>query len=186
MNSKSKNLTLSLEDLKKKVRLVQDYPKKGIIFKDLGPLYEDPLYFYSVVEHFAVRIKQVVDIVASTEAQGFILGGALAHRLNSGFVQIRKKGELPGKTKRINFNMQYASTTLEIQEGIFPKNKKVLIFDDAIATGYTAKASKSLIESEGGIVVGFAFVMELDGLGGRNVLGDKNIISLIHFSPENI
>lgn len=184
MSSKNKNLILTLEELKKKIRLVQDYPKKGIIFKDLSPLYEDSLYFYSVVEHLAMRIKQPVNIIASTEAQGFILGGALAHRLGAGFIQIRKKGELPGKTKRIDFNMQYASSTLEIQEGILSKNKRVLIFDDAIATGYTAKASKSLIESEGGLVVGFAFVMELAGLGGRSLLNDNNIISLIRFSLE--
>jgi adenine phosphoribosyltransferase len=181
---KKRNRILTLEDLKKKIRLIPNYPKKGITFKDLGPLYEDSSCFYSVVEHIAMRIKQPVDIVASTEAQGFILGGALAQRLNSGFVQIRKKGELPGKTRRVDFDMQYASTTLEIQEGIFPKNKKILIFDDAIATGYTARASKSLVESEGGVVVGFAFVMELDGLGGREVLGYSNIISLIHFFPE--
>lgn len=178
---------LTPDQLKQKIGLIPNYPKEGITFKDLGPLYQDKQSFASLIENLSSRIREEIenfDYVAAMEAQGFILGGALAEHLNKGFIQIRKAGELPGLTRRKNFEMQYATTAIEIQRDIIKPESKVLIFDDAIATGKTAFAAKQLIEEEKGVVSGFVFVMELDGFGGRKLLTNNHIVSLIHFSQE--
>lgn len=176
------NRVLSVSKLRENIRDITDYPVKGNIFKDLSPIYADKVLFEGLVENMCdsiLKLRVKFDLIASIESQGFILGGALAQRLRKGFVQVRKGGELPPPVLKKTFVMQYAKNTLEIQRDNNIEGEKVLIVDDAIATGKTAVITKDLIEAVKGEVVAYAFVMEISGYGGLELLKDKKLVVLI-------
>jgi adenine phosphoribosyltransferase len=170
------------KELKKFIRDIPDFPKKGIIFKDITPLLKDKDAFNSAIELFADRYKdKKIDAIASIEARGFIFGAALSYRLKTGLIPIRKKGKLPYKTVEITYELEYGKDTLEIHEDAVSSGDIILVADDVLATGGTAKAVCNLIEKAGGKVYETAFLIELTFLNGRNKLKDYPIHSLIKF-----
>jgi adenine phosphoribosyltransferase len=171
-----------MNELKKLIREIPDYPKPGILFYDVTTLLKDPEGFHQLVdklcEHYAGR---KVDVVAGIEARGFIFAPALAYRLGAGFVPVRKPKKLPWKTKGVTYQLEYGTDTLEIHEdGVTPR-QHVLICDDLLATGGTASAAVELVRKLGGEVVGAAFAVELSFLGGRKKLDGVDTFSLIKY-----
>lgn len=167
-------------NLKAIIRSFPDFPKKGIIFRDISPLLKDPKAVQYVADQFYEYYKNKrVDLIAGIEARGFIFACALAIRFGKGFVMIRKQGKLPGKTLNLSYEIEYGNATMEIQQDAVSKGQNVLIADDLIATGGTAKATAKLIEQLGGNVVGFAFVVELADLKGRDLVKGYDIHSLV-------
>ena len=159
-------------DLAQYIRDVPDYPKPGILFKDVTPLFADPVALGATVDRLAEwSTPRRPDIVLGAEARGFILGAALAHRLGCGFVPARKPGKLPWHTIAVKYSLEYGFDELEVHADAFPKGARVLVHDDLLATGGTAKAMLELVEQLGGIVVGVAFIIELAFLNGREKLG---------------
>jgi adenine phosphoribosyltransferase len=153
------------------IRTIPDFPHEGIMFRDVTTLFLDPRGFRLAIDQLlAPFVGQRIDKVAGLEARGFILGGAVAHQLSVGFVPIRKKGKLPGKTIQQDYTLEYASATVEIHDDCLQPGEKVLLVDDLLATGGTADAGIRLIERLGAEVVGTAFVVDLPDLGGRNRL----------------
>src|SRR5262245_24901701 len=177
----------ALRYLRAHLRNVPDFPKPGILFKDITPLLADPRAFHITLDLFAERfIGEHIDVVVGIESRGFIFGGALAARLNASFVPVRKPGKLPAKTDRVAYALEYGEAEVEMHEGSIKKGAKVLVVDDLIATGGTATAAAELSRRQGGVVVGFAFVVELDFLDGRKRLveaskGTAGVYSLVHF-----
>ncbi len=171
------------EKFKKLIRDIPDYPVKGVIFRDLTPLFKEPEAFKEVVEELYRRISdKEVDIVASIEARGFIIGAPLALKLRAGFVPLRKKGKLPWRKRSITYQLEYGSETIEVHEDAVSKGAKVLIVDDLLATGGTASSAAKLLEEMGAEVVGFAFVVELAFLNGREKLSGYDVESLVVYS----
>lgn len=169
-------------DLRAKVRDIPDFPQPGIVFKDIMPLLADPAALHEAVEQlaeFAERRKP--DYVLGAEARGFILGAALAYRLNCGFVAARKPGKLPWRTVGVKYALEYGLDALEIHADAFSRGARVLVHDDLLATGGTARAKADLVEQLGGIVVGLAFVIELEFLHGREKLAGYDVCSLIQY-----
>ena len=159
-------------DLTQYIRDVPDYPKPGILFKDITPLFADPVALTATVDRLAEwSVSRRPDIVLGAEARGFILGAALAQRLGCGFVPARKPGKLPWHTVAVKYSLEYGYDELEVHADAFPKGARVLVHDDLLATGGTSKAMLELVEQLGGIVVGVAFVIELAFLNGREKLG---------------
>ena len=172
-------------DLAKSIRSIPDFPKPGILFRDITTLIKDKKAFKSSVELIAQKFAQEkIDYVVGVEARGFIFGGALATRLNVGFIPIRKKGKLPAKTKSITYNLEYGTDTLEIHQDALNPGDKVLIIDDLLATGGTVRAVVDLVEAQGAKVLGLAFVIELVDLKGREKLKKYPIVSLVEFEGE--
>lgn len=173
---------MKLEELKKFIRDIPDFPKQGIIFKDITPLIKDPVAFKFVVdtisEHY--NLKNIQKVV-SMEARGFIFGSTVAYKLGCGFVPVRKKGKLPYETVSIEYQLEYGTDILEIHKDAIEPNDNVLIVDDVLATGGTAKAVASLVERCGGKVVGMSFLVELSFLNPRQKLQIYEIFSLITF-----
>ncbi len=165
---------LSAETLaytKSKIRDIPDFPTPGILFKDITPLLADPRAFHIVLDSIAERfIGAHIDAIVGVEARGFIFGGALAARLNASFVPARKPGKLPAKSDKIAYETEYSVAELEMHKGSIPPGARVVVVDDVLATGGTAKAAGALVTGQGGIVVAHAFVIELAFLRGRNVL----------------
>ncbi|MGE5513127.1 MAG: adenine phosphoribosyltransferase [Bacteroidota bacterium] len=160
-----------MQDLKKLIRSIPDYPKPGIVFRDVTTLLGDAQGFKAAIARLAEPYRvEPVDAVAGIEARGFILGGAVADRLGCGFVPMRKKGKLPGKTIGQEYTLEYGVDIIEIHEDAIEKGKRVLIVDDLIATGGTAEAAVKLVRRSGGAIVGAAFVIDLPDLGGRKRL----------------
>ncbi len=180
----------ALRYLRAHLRDVPDFPKPGILFKDITPLLADPRAFHITLDLFAERfIGEHIDAVVGVEARGFIFGGALAARLNASFVPVRKPGKLPYKTDSVAYALEYGEAVLHMHVDSIKAGAKVLIVDDLLATGGTAKAAAALTERQGGVVAGFAFVVELDFLGGRLKLaeatkGRAGVYSLVHFGGE--
>jgi adenine phosphoribosyltransferase len=169
-------------NLKSIIREFPDFPKKGVLFRDVSPVLKDPKAMQFVIEHFyTIYSGKNVDLVAGIESRGFIFACALAIRFGKGFVMIRKQGKLPGKTIALRYDIEYGSATMEIQHDAVSKGQNVLIADDLIATGGTAKAAAKLIERLGGNVVGFAFVVELAALNGRDLIKEYDIHSLVTY-----
>ena len=169
-------------DLRDRVRDVPDFPKPGIIFKDLMPLVADATYFRETID----RLEQLArplepDIILGAEARGFIFGGALADRLHCGFVPARKPGKLPWEKIRATYELEYGSDSLEIHADAFEKGARVIVLDDVLATGGTAQAKVELVESLGGEVVGALFVIELAFLNGRDKLPGTDVHALIAY-----
>ncbi len=168
------------DGLKRLIRDIPDFPKKGIIFKDITPLLKDREGFKSVVDILTDRYRDKgVDLVASIEARGFILGAAVAYKLGVGMIPIRKKGKLPYKTISVTYDLEYGTDTLEMHEDAVSQGDNVLIVDDLLATGGTAAGVCDLIEKSGGKVVEVAFMIELEFLKGRTKLKGYPVFSLL-------
>jgi adenine phosphoribosyltransferase len=171
-----------MNDLKKLIREVPDYPKPGILFYDLTTLLKDKQGFRMLIdklcEHYAGRN---IDLVAGIEARGFIFAPALAYRLGAGFVPVRKPKKLPAKTASVTYALEYGTDTLEIHEDAVQKGQRVLICDDLLATGGTAAATVQLIRKLGGQVDGVAFAVELKFLNGRAKLPEVDVFTLIQY-----
>jgi adenine phosphoribosyltransferase len=170
-------------DLASKIRDVPDFPKPGIVFKDMMPLLADREAFRDTVERLAAYAEPLrPDVILGAEARGFILGGALAYRLDCGFVAARKPGKLPWDTVSAEYELEYGMDSLELHTDALKRGARVLIHDDLLATGGTAKAKIDLVEQLGGEVVGLAFVIELEFLHGRDRLEGYDVFSLIQYS----
>lgn len=169
-----------MQELKAYIRDIPDFPKKGIIFKDITPLLKDKGTFKAAVDMIAGEFKDKnIDFVLSIEARGFIIGPAVAYKLGVGTVPVRKKGKLPFKTNSVTYELEYGKDTLEVHEDAFKKGARILIVDDLLATGGTSRAVIDMVEKMGGVVVGLAFLIELTALKGREKLKDYPMISLI-------
>ncbi len=169
-------------DLRTKVRDVPDFPQPGIVFKDIMPLLSDPAALHESVERLAAWAEpRRPDLVLGAEARGFILGGALAHRLGCGFAAARRPGKLPAKTISATYALEYGENSLEVHADAFAGGARVLVHDDVLATGGTVKAILDLVEQLGGEVVGLAFLIELTFLGGRDRLAGYDLHSLIEY-----
>lgn len=167
-------------DLKRYIRDLPDYPVKGVIFRDLTPLFKDAKAYRWTISRLASYCKkEKLDLVAAVEARGFIVGAPLALELGVGFVPLRKPGKLPWKKKRVTYQLEYAEESIEIHEDAIVKGQRVLLVDDLLATGGTASAAARLIEQLGGRIAGMAFVVELAYLGGRSKLKDYQVKSLL-------
>jgi len=170
------------ELVKSRVRSLPDFPKPGILFRDISPLLRDEDAFRSCIKTIAEYYKNDgIDYVAGIESRGFIIGSALAYEMGKGFVQIRKAGKLPFETVSEPYSLEYGSQTLEIQKDAIEKGKRVLVVDDLIATGGTAEAACRLVERIGGKVAGVAFIIELSELKGREKLSEIKFISLAKY-----
>jgi adenine phosphoribosyltransferase len=171
-------------DFKSAIRTIPDYPKKGIMFRDVTTLLGNPRAFRAAVDELVQPYAGVrIDKVAGIEARGFILGGAVAHQLSIGFVPVRKKGKLPWKTLGEDYALEYGTDRVEIHEDAVTKGEAVLVIDDLIATGGTALAAIRLLERAGADVVGCSFVIDLPELGGADKLRalGKNVQALVSF-----
>jgi adenine phosphoribosyltransferase len=170
------------EDLKELIRQVPDFPKKGILFYDITTLLKDKRGFASLIDALAEHyLDQRVDLVLGIEARGFIFGPALAYRLNAGFVPVRKPKKLPAATASYTYELEYGTDTLEIHRDAIEKDQRVLIVDDLLATGGTARACAQLAELLSAKVVGLGFVLELESLRGRQKLPGYDVFSLIQY-----
>ena len=169
-------------DLKSLVMDVPDFPKKGILFKDITPLLGDKAGFAAVVERLAAPYKgKGISMVAGIESRGFLLAAPIAFHLNAGLVPIRKKGKLPRQTRQASYALEYGQDSIEAHVDAFEPGAKVLLIDDVLATGGTAKAACELIEGVGACVAGIGFLIELGFLGGRAKLPRHEIHSLINY-----
>jgi len=171
-----------MRDFASLIRDIPDFPKKGIIFKDITTLLQDGQAFREVVDEIANHYKDTkIDVVVAIDARGFIFGGALAYKLGVSFVPVRKAGKLPYKTYEATYDLEYGTDTVAIHQDAFPPDSNVLILDDLIATGGTVAATAELVEKLGGNIVGIAFVIELAFLNGREKLEGYDVYSLIEF-----
>jgi len=164
------------------IRSIPDWPKKGILFRDITPLLADPKAFAEAINALCAGFTDsAVKCVAAVEARGFIFGAAVARKLNAGFVPIRKKGKLPFETKSITYDLEYGTDTLEVHSDAVEKGSKVLMVDDLLATGGTMAAACKLIEKIGGQIVAISFLIELTELAGRDKLKEYNIKTIISY-----
>ncbi|EAT15407.1 adenine phosphoribosyltransferase [Desulfuromonas acetoxidans] len=171
-----------MEELRSIIRDIPDFPKKGIVFKDITTLLADGKSFHRMIDLIAHRyIGQKIDKIVGVEARGFLLGSALAYKLGVGIVLVRKPGKLPYKTLKKTYDLEYGTDTLEIHEDAFQPGERVLIADDLLATGGTVTAVVELVEELGADLVECAFLAELDFLKGRDRLPENKVFSLLHF-----
>lgn len=173
------------EKINKAVRDVLDFPKKGIIFKDITPILKDQALCSDILEAFVIKLKDIkFDAIAGIESRGFLFGLMLANRLNKPFIPIRKAGKLPFKTIQQHYNLEYGSATIEIHEDAFLPGSKILIHDDLLATGGTVEATSLLIQKMKGEIAGFSFLISLDFLQGRALLKQfsENAVILTSYS----
>lgn len=169
-------------DLAALIRDVPDFPKPGIVFKDISPLLADAEGLREAVEQLAAYAEpRRPELVLGAEARGFILGGALAYRLGCGFATARKPGKLPWRTVSVEYALEYGVDSLEVHEDVVRPGMRVLVHDDVLATGGTARAKADLVEQLGGVVVGLAFLLELAFLHGRDRLAGYDVCSLIQY-----
>ena len=169
-------------NLKDKIADYQDFPKKGILFRDFSPILRDPSALSLVVDEFTKKFHpNDVDVFAGIESRGFILACALAQKYNKGMVLLRKAGKLPGKTVKVSYSIEYGKAQMEIQKTALEKNERVLICDDLLATGGTAKAAAKLVEKLEANVVGFAFIIELTALKGIEKIKEYRTESLVKY-----
>lgn len=168
-------------DLSSYIRDIPDWPKEGVVFKDITPLLASPEGFREAIDTLAVTYRDIgVTKVMGAEARGFIFGGALAYALGAGFVPARKPGKLPWDTASVTYDLEYGTDCLEVHSDAFGRGDRVLIVDDVLATGGTAAAKAALVQKTGAEVAGFAFLIELDFLSGRDKLpSEAPIVSLI-------
>jgi adenine phosphoribosyltransferase len=171
-----------IERLKAKIRDVPDWPEEGVVFKDIMPLLSDPESLRETIDVLGDwAAERRPDIVVGAEARGFFIGSALAYRLGCGFVPARRPGKLPLETISAEYALEYGKNTLELQADAFDDGARVLIHDDVLATGGTARALAELVEQLGGQVVGLQFIIELDFLKGLEKISDYDVFSLIHY-----
>ena len=161
------------------LRDVPDFPKPGILFKDITPLLADGPTTARVIRHLADTWRGRIDVIAGIESRGFIFGAALAHELECGLVPVRKSGKLPADTVSLDYDLEYGTATIEVHADAFTPGQRVLVIDDVLATGGTAEAACHLVEQAGGVVTAFVTIIELDGLGGRARLGGRVVDALV-------
>jgi len=180
-----KNIDSAKIDLKAKIRNIPDFPKKGIVFRDITPLLMDSDAFRQAVDTMSAYYKdKKIDAILGAEARGFIFGAALAYKLGIGFIPVRKPGKLPYETCNVSYDLEYGSNVMEMHVDAVKKGDKILIVDDLVATGGTAKAQAELVESRGGTVLGFCFLVELEFLNPRELLKGYDVFSLIKYDKE--
>lgn len=168
--------------LKDTIRDIPDFPKPGILFKDITPIMADPELMTAVVEAFAKRAKDMkIDAIAGVESRGFLFGMSLAMQMGIPFITVRKKGKLPYTTVSHSYDLEYGSATIEMHVDEVRPGMKVMVHDDLLATGGTAHATAQLIEQQGGEAACYSFLVELSFLEGRQKLGGKEIISLVSY-----
>jgi adenine phosphoribosyltransferase len=173
------------EYIKSKVRSIPDWPIKGVIFRDITTLLEDPQAFKAICSIFYNRyVNQKVDKIVGIDARGFLFGSVLAYELGIGLVPIRKKGKLPSKTISESYTLEYGEETIEIHDDAISKSDRVVIVDDLMATGGTIAASAALVEKLGGDLLECAFVIELPDLKGREKMANRNCFAIIEFEGE--
>ena len=173
---------MGIDDLKAKIRDVPDFPEPGIVFKDIMPLLADPASLRDVTDLLAEWAEpRKPDLILGAEARGFILGAAVAYKLGCGFVAARRPGKLPWKTVSATYALEYGENSLELHADAIDDGQRVLVHDDVLATGGTAKAICDLAAQLGGEIVGVSFVIELDFLDGRKQLEGYDVQSLIHY-----
>jgi len=173
---------MDLQMIRSKVRDIPDFPKPGIVFKDITPLLQDSAAFYASIEKIALALESyAVDAIVGIESRGFIFGPAVAFRMKKGFIPLRKKGKLPFKTEQVSYALEYGEATLEIHSDGVMRGQRVAIIDDVLATGGTAAAACQLVERVGGQVAVFAFLGELGFLDGRSKLSGYPSFSLLQF-----
>jgi len=169
-------------NLKDKIAEYPNFPKKGILFRDFSPVLKDPSSLSQIADEFSKHFHpKNVDVFAGIESRGFLLATILALRYNKGIVMVRKAGKLPGKTVKVSYTIEYGKDIIEIQKDILEKGQRVIICDDLLATGGTAKAAGKLIEKVGGKITGFAFIIELTELNGIKGLSKYNCKSLVKY-----
>lgn len=170
----------SIQALRNAVRTVQDFPQPGIAFKDVSPILLDPVLFRQAIEALAAPFRDAgVTKVAGIESRGFLFGLSLARELGAGFAIIRKKGKLPWRTYRMEYDLEYGTDCIEMHRDAVVEGDRVLIHDDVIATGGTAAAAAKMIRAAGGESVGFSFLAELNFLSGRDRLGDAAAVESV-------
>src|SRR5215471_165416 len=173
---------VEVDRLKKLIREVPDFPKKGILFYDITTLLKDKTGLATLIDKLSEHyISQDIDLVLGMEARGFIFAPALAYRLNAGFVPVRKPGKLPAECVRYDYTLEYGTNTLEVHKDAIQKGQRVLIVDDLLATGGTAEATAKLAESLGAKIAGLGFVVELTFLNGRDKLKNYDVMSLLRY-----
>ena len=177
--------TQSCEYIKSKVRSIPNWPIKGVIFRDITTLLQDPKAFKEICQIFYNRyVNEKVDKIVGIDARGFLFGSVLAVELGIGFVPIRKKGKLPYKTISESYTLEYGEETIEIHEDAIDRGDRIVIIDDLMATGGTIAASAALVEKLGGDILECAFVIELPDLKGREKMGDRNLFAILEFEGE--
>jgi adenine phosphoribosyltransferase len=177
MSSTSK--TIHLED---RIRDIPDFPQKGILFKDITPLLQDPAAFQHALDRLAAHYKDAgIEVVVGVESRGFIFGAPLAYLLNCAFVPVRKFGKLPSQTVSVEYALEYGTNIVEVHRDAIKPGQRVLIVDDLLATGGTVAASIELVEKLGGQIAGIAFLVELSYLKGRERLKGHDIFALINY-----
>jgi adenine phosphoribosyltransferase len=171
-----------MEHLKSKIRHVPDFPKPGILFYDITTLLRDPQGLHEAIDSLSAPFaNEGIELVVGIESRGFILGSAVADRLGAGFAPVRKKGKLPAKTLRASYDLEYGADALEIHDDAVRKGQKVLIVDDLLATGGTAKATTDLVQQLGGNVHALAFLIELVALNGRAKLAGQTLHTVLKY-----
>ena len=172
-------------DLRQLIRSVPDFPKPGIVFRDITPLLADPVGLDQAVSQLAEPFRdRNIDVVAAVESRGFIFGAAVARQLKAGFVPIRKPGKLPAATTKVSYQLEYGSDSIEIHTDAIRPGQRVLLLDDLLATGGTMAAACQLVAGLGAEIVAIAFLIELAFLNGRQKLADHEILSLITYDAE--
>lgn len=171
-----------MDEFKKLIREVPDFPKPGILFYDITTLLKDREGFCRLIDYMTLQTRPMhADLVLGIEARGFIFAPALAYNINAGFVPIRKPRKLPAQVESLTYDLEYGTDTLEIHQDAVTPGSRVIIADDLLATGGTARAAAQLVKKVGGVVAGLTFVVELDFLNGRDQLQDYDVYSLIHY-----
>lgn len=174
--------TTCFDDVEKAIRDIPDFPKKGIIFKDITPILQSPELFAKIINHFRERYaSQKVDAIVAIESRGFIFGAALAQKMGLPFIPVRKQGKLPYDTISATYELEYGTDTIEIHRDALKSGQRAVIVDDLAATGGTAKATAELLEKLGAVVVELAFVIELEFLNPRALLEGYQVYSLVKF-----
>lgn len=173
---------MEVELIQSKIRDIPDFPKPGIIFKDITPLLQDRAAFQSCIDQMSYGLEDLdIDVIVGIESRGFIFGPAVAYRLAKGFIPLRKKGKLPAKTEQVSYALEYGEAVLEIHADAICPGQRVAIIDDVLATGGTALAAAQLVEKLGGKVEAFVFLGELGFLQGRKKIAGYETFSLLQF-----
>jgi adenine phosphoribosyltransferase len=183
--SNGKKLMSTIDQLRQSIRSIPDFPKKGIVFRDITTLLKDRDTYQKTVELFFEKYKESkIDKIVCIESRGFIIGGTLAYKLNVGFVPIRKPGKLPAETLREEYQLEYGTDVIEIHKDAIKPGELILLHDDLLATGGTMKAACKLVEKLGGKIIAVTFLIELAFLNGRNLLSNYNVDSIIKYDKE--
>jgi len=173
---------MNMDELKSRIRNVPDFPKAGILFYDITTLLQDPAGFRAAVDHLVMPFEgQNIDIVVGIESRGFIFGAAVADRIGAGFTPVRKPGKLPSRTVRASYALEYGTDALEMHDDAISSGQRVLIVDDLLATGGTARATTDLVKRLGGRVHALAFLIELVALNGRQRLAGEQVHTVLKY-----